>query len=113
MGECATTAGWPGVGTPLRAHKWGDQGRWGDGILSCLLPSKVAEATRPHPGTRQTPNPTWARSGAPQGPELRVRLCDPSDLGRLCVQVGNAPTRGDVGWLKGGGGIVFLSGDAA
>lgn len=26
------------------------------GLLSYLLPGKVAEATRPHPGTRQTPN---------------------------------------------------------
>lgn len=34
------------------------------GLLSRLLPGKVAEATRPHPGTRQTPNLSWARSGA-------------------------------------------------
>lgn len=26
------------------------------GLLLCLLPDKVAETTRPHSGTRQTPN---------------------------------------------------------
>jgi hypothetical protein len=38
------------------------------GLLLCLLPGKVAEATRPHSGTRQTPALTWARSGAPEIP---------------------------------------------
>lgn len=58
--EGPASVGWPKrVWGPLCVLTSGETQEDGvTGLLSCLLPGKVAETTRPHPGTRQTPNPS-------------------------------------------------------